>query len=165
MAEKDSAGATPMERTLVITRVFDAPRALVFQAWTDPKHLAQWWGPQGFTNPICEFDARPGGALRIHMRAPDGTIYPMIGIVREILAPERLVFTNSAVDSAGKPLLDGLTIVTFANEGGKTKLTVETRATGLVAIAARMLEGMEAGWNQSIDRLADFLRTSNAHTN
>jgi uncharacterized protein YndB with AHSA1/START domain len=65
------------ERELTITRVFDAPRALVFEVWTDPKHLAQWWGPQGFTNPVCEFDARVGGELRIHMRGPDGSIYPM----------------------------------------------------------------------------------------
>jgi uncharacterized protein YndB with AHSA1/START domain len=62
------------ERELTITRVFDAPRTLVFKACTDPKHVAEWWGPKGFTNPVCEFDARVGGKLRIHMRAPDGTI-------------------------------------------------------------------------------------------
>ena len=99
-----------LRRELTLTRVFRAPRALVFQAWTDPKHLSQWWGPKGFTNPVCEEDARVGGALRIVMRAPDGAEYPMIGVFREVVAPERLVFTNSPVDAAGQPLMDGLKI-------------------------------------------------------
>src|ERR1700722_3962453 len=72
------------ERELKITRVFDAPREVVFKAWTDPKLLAQWWGPKGFTNPVCELDARPGGAIRVHMRGPDGTVYPMGGMFHEI---------------------------------------------------------------------------------
>jgi uncharacterized protein YndB with AHSA1/START domain len=75
------------ERELTITGVFDAPRELVFKAWTDAKHLAQWWGPKGFTTPVCEFDARVGGMLRMHMRAPDGTVYPMKGQIRELVAP------------------------------------------------------------------------------
>ncbi len=153
------ADATPVaERELTITRILDAPRELVFKVWTDPKHLAQWWGPQGFTNPVCEIDLRPGGALRIVMRAPDGAEHPMTGIYREIVAPERLVFTTVAVDSAGNHLLEGLTTVTFAEHGDKTKLTVRTGAVGLVAAAARMLEGMEAGWTQSIDRLEAYVR-------
>lgn len=86
----------PTEREVIITRVFDAPRALVFKAWTDAAQLAQWWGPQGFTNPVCEFEARLGGKIRIHMRAPDGTLYPMKGEIREIAPPERLAFTNIA---------------------------------------------------------------------
>ena len=73
------------EREITITRIFDAPRALVFKAWTDAAQLAQWWGPKGFTNPVCEIDARVGGAIRIHMRAPDGAIYPMGGEIREIV--------------------------------------------------------------------------------
>jgi uncharacterized protein YndB with AHSA1/START domain len=143
-----------IEREVTLTRIFDAPRELVFRMWTDPRHVAQWWGPQGFTNPVCEMDVRPGGALRIVMRAPDGVDYPMRGIFREVAAPERLVFTNVAVDAADNPLLEGLTTVTFAAHGGKTKLTLRTRAVGLVAAAVQMLDGMEAGWTQSIDRLA-----------
>lgn len=141
------------ERELTITRIIDAPRELVFKAWTDPKHLAQWWGPKGFTNPVCEVDARPGGALWIVMRAPDGAEYPMKGVFREIVEPERLVFTYIAVDEAGHHLLEGLTTVTFAEHDGKTRLTVHSRAVGLVAQAVHMLEGMDAGWTQSIDRL------------
>jgi len=67
------------EQQLVLTRVFDAPRELVFKVWTDPKHVARWWGPHRFTNPVCELDLRPGGAILIHMRGPDGVVYPMTG--------------------------------------------------------------------------------------
>jgi uncharacterized protein YndB with AHSA1/START domain len=148
---------TPAEREVTITRVFDAPRALVFAAWTDPKHLAQWWGPRGFTNPICQFDARVGGAMRIHMRGPDGVTYPMKGEVREMVAPERLVFTNIALDDAGNHILEGLTVVTFREERGKTKMTLQTRAIAVVDYATRHLAGMEIGWTQSIDRLEALL--------
>ncbi len=151
------------ERTVVITRIFDAPRALVFKAWTDPAQLAAWWGPKGFTNPVCEVDLRVGGRLRIVMRAPDGAEHPMIGIFREISAPERLVFSNIATDREGKILLEGLTTVIFADHGdGRTKLTVESRAVARVDYASRMLEGMEAGWMQSIDRLGEHVSQTRA---
>src|SRR6267378_4035150 len=96
------------ERELVLTRIIDAPRELVFRMWTDAVHLAKWWGPRDFTNPVCEIDFRPGGALRFVMRAPNGTDYPMGGVFREIIEPERLVFTNCALDSDGNVLLDGV---------------------------------------------------------
>jgi uncharacterized protein YndB with AHSA1/START domain len=152
MAAATSA-VQPNERTVVITRVFDAPRELVWQAWTDPGHMAQWWGPHGFTNPVCELDVRPGGALRIVMRAPDGTEYPMRGVFREVVKPERLVFTAVAEDERGNALLEALTTVTFAEDAHKTKLTVHARAVGLAPVAARMLEGMQAGWTQSLEKL------------
>ena len=123
----------------------------------DPKHLSQWWGPRGFTNPVCELDLRPDGALRIVMRAPNGTDYPMKGVFREIVAPERLVFTNIAVDQDGNHIIEGLTTVTFTELGGKTKLTLHTTAAALTAQAARMIEGMDAGWTQSIDKLEAYL--------
>ena len=144
---------SPMEGELTITRIIDAPRELVFRAWTDPQHMARWWGPKGFTNPVCEIDARVGGALRIVMRAPDGAEHPMGGIFQDVVKPERLVFTNIAVDAQGNTLLEGLTVVTFEAEGTRTKLTVHTRVEGKVPVAAQMLAGMEAGWTQSIDRL------------
>ncbi len=145
------------ERELTITRVFNAPRELVFKAWTDAKHLAQWWGPKSFTNPVCEMDARVGGMLRVHMRAPDGTVYPMKGQIRELVALERLVFTSIGVDAAGRHLLEGLTTVTFADEGGKTKMTLHTKAVAAVEHAAAHLQRMEAGWTQSVDKLRAFL--------
>jgi uncharacterized protein YndB with AHSA1/START domain len=145
------------ERELTITRVFDAPRALVFKVWTDPKHLAQWWGPQGFTNPVCEFDARAGGELRIHMRAPDGAIYPMKGVIRELAPPERLVFTSIAIDTAGNHLLEGVTTVLFDEQNGKTKLTLHTEMAAVVEMAKAYLQGMEMGWTQSIDKLEAYV--------
>jgi len=107
-APEDYAG-----REFVITREFDAPRELVFQAWTDPKHLAQWWGPKGFTNPVCEWDARPGGKIYDVMRAPNGAEHPMSGEFREIDPPERLVFSCGALDENGELLFEFLHDVTF----------------------------------------------------
>jgi uncharacterized protein YndB with AHSA1/START domain len=156
MGAPDSA----TKREVVITRIFDAPRGLVFKAWTHPEHMARWWGPQGFTNPICELDARVGGAWRIVMRSPAGIEYPCGGVYREIVEPERLVFTNIATDNEGNPVLDGLTTVIFAEHGGKTKLTLQTRAVALVAHATAYLAGMEAGWTQSLERLAEELARS-----
>jgi uncharacterized protein YndB with AHSA1/START domain len=145
------------EREVILTRVYDAPRALVFKAWTDPAHLARWWGPKMFTNPVCEVDARPGGKLRIVMRGPDGNDYPLRGVFQEVVAPERLVFTNIAVDDKDRPIIDGLTTVTFAEEGGKTKLTVHTRGKAMAPIATQYLQGMEMGWSQSLEKLAELL--------
>ena len=82
------------EREVTITRVFDAPRELVFSMWTDAKHLAAWWGPHGFDNPKCEADPRPGGKLLIHMRAPDGGVHPMGGVFHEVTPHERIVFSS-----------------------------------------------------------------------
>lgn len=146
------------DRDLVITRIFDAPRELVFQAWTDPKQVAQWWGPKDFTNPVCELDARPGGAILIHMRGPDGVVYPMKGKFQEIVPPERLVMLASAIeDEEGNSLLEVVTTVTFVEHEGTTILTVSPVVTKAAPEAAGALAGMEEGWNQSLVRLAELL--------
>jgi uncharacterized protein YndB with AHSA1/START domain len=142
---------------LVISREVDAPRDLVWKAWTDAKHLAQWWGPHGFTNPVCEVDLRPGGAILIHMKAPDGTVYPMKGTFEEIVAPERLVFLSGAMDETGKLLFEVLNTVTFAEQAGKTKLTMHARVVSATDEAGRYLSGMEVGWTQSLERLEAFV--------
>lgn len=147
----NGAGEMP---ELTLTRICGAPRALVFKAWTDPTQLAQWWGPHGFTNPVCEIDARPAGAIRIHMRGPDGTVYPMTGVFREIVESERLVFTSCALDREGNPLFEVLTTVTFAEQGSRMTLTMSARVLNLTAAAAPYVEGMEEGWTQSLERLA-----------
>jgi uncharacterized protein YndB with AHSA1/START domain len=157
MTMKSNAASSKLQGELIITRVFDAPPEVVFKAWTDPKQMEQWWGPHRFTNPVCELDVRAGGAWRIVMRAPDGVEYECGGVYSEVLAPQRLVFTNNAYDHEGKSLLEGVTSVTFAAQDAKTKLTVETRMAGKVSYAAQMLAGMEAGWNQTLDRLADLV--------
>ena len=144
-------------REVEIVRVYAAPRELVFRAWTDPTHLARWWGPEHFTNPVCEVDARVGGKLRIVMRAPDGNDYPMRGVFQEVVVPERLVFSNIAVDEKDQPIIEGLTIVTFAEQGGKTKLTLRTRGTAVKPVAIQYLQGMEMGWSQSLTKLAALL--------
>jgi uncharacterized protein YndB with AHSA1/START domain len=147
------------EQELVLTRVFDAPRELVFKVWTDPKHVALWWGPHRFTNPVCKLDLRPGGAILIHMRGPDGVVYRMTGVYREVVEPERLVFTSAALDAAGNPMFELLTTVTFAEEGGKTKQILRARVIKRTAQAAPYLAGMEAGWTQSLERLAAYVAT------
>lgn len=157
MAEENS-------RKLTLTRTFDAPRELVWRAWTDPELAAQWWGPNGVTNPTCEIDARVGGKLYIVMLAGEalgplaGQHWPMRGEFQEIQEPERLVFKNQAVDEDGHVLIDGTTTVTFEEENGKTTMTMTAVAYGVSPEAPQMLEGMEAGWTQSLDKLAEVLR-------
>jgi uncharacterized protein YndB with AHSA1/START domain len=138
---------------LVMTRVFDAPRELVFKVWTDSKHVAQWWGPNGFTNPVCEVDARVGGAIRIDMRAPNGVVYPMKAVFQEVDEPERLVFVSSALDEKGNSLFDLLNTILFVDRHGKTELTLQVRVITATIEAPQYLKGMEMGWSQSLDRL------------
>ncbi len=150
---------TAVGTEVVLTRVFDAPRELVYRAWTEPELLSQWWGPKDFTNPVCEVDASPGGRIRIDMTGPDGTVYPMGGELVEVDPLVRLVFTSTAFeDESGKPGLEDHNTVTFeALDGGKTLLTV----TAVVTVARpefyEALSGMEEGWNQSLDRLANIV--------
>lgn len=161
MDARNSPAREPAERELVITRVLDAPRALVFRAWTDPKQVAQWWGPHGFTNPVCELDVRPGGAILIHMRGPDGVVYPDKGVFHEIEEPGRLVFISGAVENEeGNPQLEVLNTVTFSDLGSKTTLTMHARVLKATPEVAGALAGMEEGWSQSLDRLAEQMAKS-----
>jgi uncharacterized protein YndB with AHSA1/START domain len=159
-AANTSAAASFGEGTVTITRAFDAPRTLVWQAWTDPKMVAQWFGPRHFTIPACELDVRVGGAFRIVMRGPDGNDYPMQGAFLELVPPERLVYSFIAVDREDKHLLEGETTVTFTEQHGKTTMTVKSHAVGCVPLAKQMLAGMEAGWTQSIDKLGELMARS-----
>lgn len=148
---------TPAKQDLALTRVFNAPRALVWKAWTDPKHLAQWWGPHNFTNPFCEIDVRAGGVIRIDMRGGNGVTYPMAGVYLEVVEPERIVFTSGALDATGKMMFEFLNTVTFAEKGGKTTMTLESRLMKTSAEAKPYLSGHAAGWGQSLERLASHL--------
>src|SRR5579862_4597024 len=100
-----TTSTNPLEGEVTLTRIFDAPRELVFEAWTNPVHLQRWWGPHHFTNPVCEVDPKVGGAWKIVMRGPAGMEHTSQGVYREIVPPERLVFTNNALDKDGKLLL------------------------------------------------------------
>jgi uncharacterized protein YndB with AHSA1/START domain len=163
MADATSSSAAGQARQeLVLTRILGAPRSLVFKAWTDSKHVARWWSPRGFTNPVCELDVRPGGLIRIDMRAPNGTIHPMKGVFHEIVEPERLVFTGTAMeDEHGKPQLEILNTITFEDFNGITKLTMHARLVTkdlqLTPQVLAALSGMEQGWSESLYRLADEL--------
>ena len=148
------------QQEFIITHVFTAPRELVWQAWTDPNHLAQWWGPRNFTNPVCELDLRPGGAINVVMRAPHGVDYPMGGGYREIVAPEKLVFTTGALDEKGKMLFEFLHTATFTEQKGKTTVTLQSRVIMTTAGAGKYIGGFEAGMTQSLERLASLLAKS-----
>ncbi|MGO9607663.1 MAG: SRPBCC domain-containing protein [Candidatus Binataceae bacterium] len=142
----------PADRVVVITRVFDAPRSLVFKAWTQPDHLKRWWGPRGHTTVSARMDLRAGGPWRIGMRAPDGTYEWQQGVFREIVEQERLVFTYAFEDAAGKPGHETIVTVTFADEGGKTRLTVHQAVFETVAVHNDHVRG----WGEALDRLAEY---------
>lgn len=164
-----SAVPNATEGELVITRVFDAPRELVWRAWTEPEHFMRWWGPRGFTVPHCTIDLRPGGRIHFCMRWPDGRDIWSGGIVREVIEPSLLVSTACFVDAEGNlvsPTHYGLSAdfppevvmtVTFEDyEGNKTRLTLRETIPTSVAEGA----GAYQGWNESFDRLADYLTTA-----
>jgi len=139
---------------LVLTRVFDAPRELVFDAWTKAEHLQQWQGaPRGFTVTAQESDIRPGGGFRICMRSPEGVDHWLQGSYREITRPGRLVFTHAWLDAAGKPSQETSVTITFVERGKKTELTL--RQTGFKSVEAR--DGHRMGWTSALEALADYL--------
>ena len=159
LAEELSAqGPGVHQPDLVFTRVLDAPRELVYKAWTEGDRLQRWWGPRGFTNPVCRVDARPGGKLYLEMRAPDGTIYPTGGEFHELVPPLRIVFTSTALDDAGKVLLAVRNEVTLDNQDGMTKLTLRVRLVKASPEAASYLAGMEQGWSECLERLAEDVK-------
>jgi uncharacterized protein YndB with AHSA1/START domain len=143
-----------------LTRRVGAPVDVVFRAWTDAKQLAEWWGPKGFTNPVCEADARVGGAIRIHMLAPDGTVYPMTGRFLEIDRPHRLVFATAAIDGEGKAMFEIVNTVTFTAIAGGTEIALVAQVTSTTPAAPQYLAGMSQGWSQSLDRLGVLLSQS-----
>jgi uncharacterized protein YndB with AHSA1/START domain len=143
---------------MIGTRVFDAPRELVWQVWTDPKHLAQWWGPDGFTTTTSAYDARPGGIWRFVMHGPDGRDYQNRITFDEIVKPERIVYHHGGGDDV-EPVQFKVT-VTFEDVGGKTKLTMR----GVFPSAAerdRVIKeyGADKGMEQTLARLDVYLNT------
>jgi uncharacterized protein YndB with AHSA1/START domain len=170
MAERKpqaNAVATAEGRELVIERLLDAPREQLFKAWTEPERLKRWWGPRGFTLPVCKIDLRVGGEFLYCMRSPEGQDYWGKGVYREIVAPERIVYTDSFADEQGNTVpashyfgMDStwpdetLVTVTFVAEQGKTRLTLRH---GPVPSGAQS-EGAKQGWSESFDKLAKALQ-------
>jgi uncharacterized protein YndB with AHSA1/START domain len=164
-----SAGTNAAEQELVLTRVFDAPRDVVFAAWTQPDHFVRWWGPKDCSTPFCELDVRPGGTYRYCMRTPERDVW-VKGVYREVVEPERLVYTSTFTDPEGNAvepsyygLSDGflremLTTVTFIKSNGGTELTIR-QLLGAPSSADR--EGTAQGWGESLDRLAALVAEEN----
>ncbi|MGD9740856.1 MAG: SRPBCC domain-containing protein [Bauldia sp.] len=139
---------------MVLTRIFHAPRSLVWRAFTEPEQIRKWWGPHHFTAPRAEVDLRVGGKLRIDMKGPDGSVFPMTGLYKEIREPETLVFLDSAFeDEKGVPGFEALTTISFAENAGQTTVTVRTKVLVLKPEFAGAYEGMEEGWSQQLERL------------
>jgi uncharacterized protein YndB with AHSA1/START domain len=162
----------------VLTRVFDAPRELVYQMWIDPKHLAAWWGPRIMRTPVCDMNVRVGGKFRIVMCAPDSTDYPITGAFQEISAPGRLVLTmdcsehpaawHDMVKPNRKKTEDNpagimLTTVTFEETKGKTTMTMRMKLATTEVAASMKKMGMREGWSESLDRLAEQLAPPDAN--
>jgi uncharacterized protein YndB with AHSA1/START domain len=152
------------KKDLKITRVFDAPRELVWKAWTDEKQIAKWWGPRGVTNPTCVWDAKPKGKISIIMLAGKelgnfaGQKWPMAGTFREVTPQSRIVFVSNALDDVKNILIESEVTVDLEELGKKTKLMLHIVVTKVdEERAAFALQGMEAGWTQSIDKLGEAL--------
>ncbi len=141
----------------IITREFEARRELVWRAWTDPKHLAEWWGPRGFTNPVCDWDVQLGKAIHVVMRAPDGARYPMGGEFREVHPPERLLFTTGALNEEGNLIFEFLHELIFTERKNRTLLTLKSRVSKTTPEAGKYIGGFEAGMSQSLEKLAEQL--------
>lgn len=157
----DDEGGHPAVMTLI--RTFDAPRDLVYRLWTDPKYVALWWGIDGATNPTCQMDVRPGGIWRIDMRTADGTVYPNRFEYIEIVANERLVYTDIPV--AGSPAWKGesapsaaIHTVVFEEDGAATRVVLETRFASPADRDRVLKAGMKEGIGQSLDRFERLLR-------
>ncbi len=156
MSARNSIDLDQDPRSIIGTRVLDAPRDLVFSAWTDPKHLAQWWGPNGFTTTTHAFEFRPGGVWRFVMHGPDGRDYQNRITFDEIVPPERIVYRHGGDDV--EPVQFNTT-VTFEDLGaGKTRLTMHGRFPS-AAERARVIKdyGADKGLVQTLVRLTDYV--------
>jgi uncharacterized protein YndB with AHSA1/START domain len=163
---KDNAIGEQRKQNVLITRIFDAPRELVWEAWTDPQHFKRWWGPKDYTCPFCEMDFRVGGKYLNCMRSPEGPEYWSTGVYREIVPNERLVFTDCFADEQGNVVpathygmspdmpLEMLVIVTFEDLGGKTKMILEHMGIPVGPDS----EGAQQGWSESFEKLAESLQ-------
>ncbi|EEF57945.1 SRPBCC family protein [Pedosphaera parvula] len=154
MTERKSNPATETsDRVLLITRVFDAPPSLVFKVWTQPEYLVRWWGRKDFTLPSCEMDFRPGGAYRLCMRSPEGIDYWLSGVYREIVEPERIVFTWEREPAGDKPGNSSVVTVTFAEHDGKTKFAL--RQANFETTEER--NEYQGGWTECLDSLSNYV--------
>lgn len=143
---------------LVLTRLIDAPREKLFRAWTDPELMKQWFVPRPWTLSKVEIDVRPGGSSLIVMRDPEGNEYPNPGVYLEVVENEKLVFTDAYTEAwvpSGKPFMTA--IVTFEDEGGKTRYTARARHWTVEDRETHEKMGFHEGWGQCADQLAELV--------
>jgi uncharacterized protein YndB with AHSA1/START domain len=153
-------------RELVIERTFDAPRELVFKVWTQPEHISKWFGPRGYTVPVFETDLRPGGVTRYCMRSTEtGEESWGKSEFREVVPPERLVYTDWFADPQGNVLPDmpeTQVTISFTDDAGKTRVQILTQFKSEADLESLAGTGMIEGWTETLDRLADYLPTAAA---
>lgn len=142
-------------KEVVVSRQIAAPRERVFDAWVKPEKLASWWGPDGFTNPRCEIDPRPGGKIYIEMiRSSDGKIFPLDGEVEIVEAPSRIVFRARGYNPANdRTTIEDRVTATFEERGGSTLVTVHLLVLDVAPAFTEAASRMDQGWSQSLQRL------------
>lgn len=153
-----AAGIPEALTRLEIVRVFDAPRALVWKMWTDPAHVGVWWAPEHFTTPVVRMDVRPGGAIHMVMRAPDGTDYPFDGEFVALDEPESLTMRTWVNQADGSLWFRVQQTVRFEEADGRTTMRFLAVVLDAEASAAGPLSGMEAGWTGSLNKLEAHIR-------
>jgi uncharacterized protein YndB with AHSA1/START domain len=146
---------TPSDREIVITRAFDAPRTVVFDAWTKAEHVAQWWDPSRTPLAVCEIDLRPDGAFRFVHHGPDGLKHPFTGVYREIAAPSRLVFTTRISPSGA----ESVGTLVFSEHEGRTTLTMTIECQSMADRDALLRMRIDVGTTQTLDNLDEYLGT------
>ena len=154
-----ASAVSASDRELVLTRLIDAPREKLFRAWTEPALMKQWFAPAPWTTPTVETDVRPGGSSLVVMRGPDGTEFPNRGVYLEVVPNERLVFTDAytkAWEPSEKPFMT--VMLTFENEGGKTRYTARVRHWTVADREAHEKMGFHQGWGQCADQLAALVK-------
>jgi uncharacterized protein YndB with AHSA1/START domain len=160
MSQKNNLTTETAEREFVMERVFNAPRELVFTAFSACEHVVHWWGPKGWTLPVCQMDFRPGGVWFYCMRGPAGEEGCGKAVYREIVKPERIVYTDAFADAEGN-VLDGmpemLIMLTFAEQDGQTKLTNRAEFASVADKEATLAMGMIEGLTETLDRLEEYL--------
>jgi uncharacterized protein YndB with AHSA1/START domain len=144
----------PSDREIVITRAFDAPRTVVFDAWTKVEHVAQWWDPNRVPLAVCEIDLRPSGAFRFVNQGPDGVKHPFTGIYREIAPPTRLTFTTRS-PSGG----ESVGTLVFSEHEGRTTLTMTIACQSMADRDALLEMRIDVGTTRTLDNLDEYLGT------
>lgn len=149
------------EQEFIVERQFAAPRTLMFEVFTRPEHLQRWWAPQPYTIPVCSIDLRPGGIWHYCMRSPEGQMHWSRSVYNEIVPPERLVYTSTFADEHANPvegIPEHLTIVTFTEEAGKTRVSARVRFASVEALKVAVEMGMVEGMNMTWDYLIRYVQ-------